>query len=87
MVATKTITIGASDFTKGQLRLRNFTQTGNTSQSLTLTGTALLYNYNASWGGDVNFIAPRIITRGSLYTRTAYIEKNGLLVDKFRIVK
>ena len=82
LAATKTITIGAGGFIAGELRFRNFTQTGNTAHALTLTGTGLLYNYNANWGGDVTFVAPRNITRGTLYNRTAYLEKNGAINDQ-----
>ena len=82
LAATKTVNIGAHGFSSGELRFRNFTQTGNTSQNLTLTSTASLYNYDANWGGDVSFSAPRNITRGTLYSRTALIEKTGALDDQ-----
>ncbi|NQX99289.1 MAG: hypothetical protein HRT73_15630, partial [Flavobacteriales bacterium] len=82
LAATKTITIGGSGFIAGDLEFRNFTQTGNTTQTLTLTNTARIYNYDANWGGDVTFIAPRNLTRGTLYNRTAYIEKTGASDDQ-----
>jgi len=81
LAATKTVNVGGSGFSTGELRFRNFTQTGNTAQALTLTGTGYLYNYNSDWGGDVIFIAPRNYTRGTLYNRTAYIEKTGATND------
>jgi len=77
LAATKTITIGAGGFIAGDLEFRNFTQIGNTAQNLTCTGTARIYNYDSNWGGDVRFIAPRNLTRGTTYNRTAYIEKTG----------
>lgn len=82
LAATKTVNIGGSGFSIGQLSFRNFTQVGNTAQALTLTGTGLLYNYDSNWGGDVAFTAPRNITRGTLYNRTAYIEKTGATDDQ-----
>jgi len=81
LAATKTITIGSGGFVAGDLEFRNFTQTGNTAHSLTCTGTARIYNYDSNWGGDVTFIAPRNITRGTTYNRTAYLEKTGATSD------
>ncbi|MBL4669272.1 MAG: hypothetical protein JKY30_08420, partial [Flavobacteriales bacterium] len=82
LATTKTVNLGGSGFSTGELRFRNFTQTGNTTQALTLTGTGYFYNYDANWGGDVTFIAPRITTRGTLYNRTAYLEKTGAINDQ-----
>jgi len=81
LASTKTITIGGSGFSAGELRLRNFTQTGNTPQTLNLTGTGFLYFYNASFGGNVLFSAPRMITRGTTYSGTAVLEKTGAISD------
>lgn len=78
---TKTITIGGSGFVSGELRLRNFTQTGSTPQSLTITGSALLYCQDASFGGNVVFTAPRILTRGTTYSGTTTLEKTGATSD------
>ena len=77
LAATKTVTIGAGGFIAGQLEFRNFTQTGNTAQNLTCTGTAMIYSYDSDWGGDINFVAPQMVTRGTKYNRTAYLEKTG----------
>ena len=77
----KTISIGPLGYVAGDIEFRNFTQTGNTPQSLTCTGTARIYNYDSYWGGDISFIAPRIITRGTTYNKTVYLEKNGALND------
>ncbi len=80
--ATNTILIGAGGFSAGQLYMRDFTQVGNTAQSLTLTGTGYMTNYDNSWGGDVTFIAPRMYTRGTTYSRTAYLEKSSTTTDR-----
>ena len=77
LAATKTITIGSGGFVSGYLYFRNFTQTGNTAHSFTLTGTSYFYNYDSNWGGDFSATAPRIYTRGTTYNRTAYLEKTG----------
>lgn len=80
LAATKTVSIG-SGYSSGILCFKNFTQTGNTAQALTLTGTGYLMNDNANWGGNVTFTAPRINLSGSTYQGTAYIEKNGVTDD------
>jgi hypothetical protein len=71
------LTIGASGFSSGELRFQNFTQLGASSQNLTLTGTALLSNFESIWNGNVSFIAPQLTTRGTIYNGTTYIEKTG----------
>jgi len=81
LAATKTVTIGAAGYISGYLKFRNFTQIGNTAQSLTCSGTSFIYNYDSNWGGDISFISPRMITRGTTYNRTSYIEKNGSTND------
>lgn len=77
LAATRTITIGGTGFIAAQLYLRNFTQTGATAQALAPTGTTLLTLYDNSWGGDVTFSSPQIITRGTTYSGTASLEKTG----------
>lgn len=71
-----TITVGA--FAAGSLRFRNFTQTGATAQTFSLTGTAALYLGPAStFNGGVNFSAPQLYLNGSTYGGTAILEKTG----------
>jgi hypothetical protein len=74
---TKTITIGGLGFNAGILQFRNFTQLGATPQAITLTGTALLSSYDATWNAPVTFISPQLTTRGSTYNEVTYLEKNG----------
>src|SRR5690606_22903102 len=46
------IMLGDSGFTSGQLRFKNFIQLGNTSQSINLTQSALLYQeIGTIWNG------------------------------------
>lgn len=77
LAANKTVTTGSGGFVDGTLRFRNFTQNGPTAQSLTLTGSAYLFNQDSDWGGDISFIAPRHRTDGTTYRGTAYLEKTG----------
>jgi len=83
LAAGKTIKIGASGFTSGDLRLRRFTTLGNTAQNLSLGGTAgLRLGPNSDFGGDVNFKAWQLfINTGSIYRGTATLEKTGSTSD------
>ena len=78
---TRTITVSGGGFVAGELRFRNFTQTGGTAQALALTGTAYMVQYDAAWGGNVNFEAPRFYTRGTTYSGTSDLEKTGATDD------
>jgi hypothetical protein len=74
----KTITIGSSGFTIGDLRLQRFTQSGTTAQSLALTGTSrLILGPSSQFDGNVNFVAPQLYLHGATYGGTAYLEKTG----------
>ncbi|MBL7859322.1 MAG: hypothetical protein JNM57_16635 [Cyclobacteriaceae bacterium] len=76
------MSIGPGGFDQGQLRYRNFTQTGSTLQALTLTGTATLYlGPSSEFNGDVTFIAPRLFLNGCTYNGTTYIEKTGAVAN------
>lgn len=74
----KTITVGVTGFNTGELRLQRFTQVGATSQSLTLTGNAILtLGPTSTFNGNVTFVSPQVFLNGTTYNGTAYIEKNG----------
>ncbi|MBL0339483.1 MAG: hypothetical protein IPP71_00295 [Bacteroidetes bacterium] len=62
LASGKTISIGSSGFTNNYLTLKNFYQQGATSQTLTLTGTAILNLINANFDGNLTAIMlfPRI---------------------------
>jgi hypothetical protein len=75
----KTISIGGSGFSVGELGLRRFTQTGTAAQTLTLTGssTALVVGPTSEFNGNVTFTSPRLFLYGCRYNGTAYLEKTG----------
>lgn len=78
LASGKSISVGGSGFSSGELRLARFTQTGSTTQSLTLSNTALLrVGPASSFDGDVNFIAPQLALDGATYNGVTYIEKSG----------
>jgi hypothetical protein len=71
-------TITTGSFATGSLRFRNFTQTGATAQTFSLTGTASLYLGPAStFNGNVNFTAPQLYLNGCTYAGSATLEKTG----------
>jgi len=82
MEAGNTIQVGSAGFSSGILEMREFTQLGSAALSLTATGTSTRISvYDASFGGNVSFSAPRLFTRGSTYSGTATLTKTGATND------
>ncbi len=79
LAATKTISIGGGGFLNGALSLPRFTQIGLTAQTLnSFTGTSTLtVGPNSAFGGDVMFVAPRLLLNGATYSGTGVFEKTG----------
>ena len=78
LAAGKTISVGATGFSAGELRLIRFTQLGTTAQTLTLTGTAILQlGTTSTFNGDVAFRAPQLLLNATTFNRSAYLEKTG----------
>lgn len=74
----KTITVGVTGFSLGDLRLALFTQSGSTPQALTLSTTArLIMGPSSVFNGNVDFRAPQVFLNGATFNGTAYIEKTG----------
>jgi hypothetical protein len=79
----KTITIGAGGFSTGTLLLKQFTQTGATPQSLTLTGSAnLTFGPTSVFGGNVTCVSPTLFFNGCTYNGTLNATKNGSTNDQ-----
>ncbi len=78
LAAGKTVTVGGTGYSAGDLEFRNFTQTGATAQSFTLTGTSIIYfETGATFNGAVTALAPQIYLNGTTFNGTTYIEKTG----------
>ncbi|HEX9509538.1 MAG TPA: T9SS type A sorting domain-containing protein [Puia sp.] len=78
LAAGKTIAIGSGGFSAGTLLLRQFTQTGATAQSLTLTGTGnLTFGPSSAFGGDVTTVSPTLYFNGCNFSGTVTSAKNG----------
>jgi hypothetical protein len=82
LAAGKTITVGGAGFSAGTLLLRNFTQTGATAQSLTLTGTGnLTFGPASAFGGDVTSVSPTLLFNGCTFSGLTTCTKNGTTND------
>ncbi|MEQ8302495.1 MAG: hypothetical protein RIB47_03815 [Cyclobacteriaceae bacterium] len=82
LAASRTIGVGGFGVISGDVRLQRFTQVGATAQALNLSGIAILtLGPNSSFGGDVNFSAPRLLLNGTTFDGTAILEKNGAVND------
>lgn len=79
LASGRTITVGGTGFTAGSLRLRNFTQSGTTAQSILLSsGTAALHlESGTTFNGNVNFRFPQLVLSGTTFNGTATLQKNG----------
>lgn len=82
-LTNRTISIGGSGFSVGELGLRRFTQTGTSAQTLTLTGSTTQMNVGpgSEFNGNVTFTSPKIFLNGTRYNGTAYLEKTGTTND------
>ncbi len=77
-----TISIGAGGFSAGTLSLRQFTQTGATPQSLTLTGAGnLTLGPSSTFGGNVTAVSPTFFLNGTTFNGTTNLTKTGATGD------
>jgi type IX secretion system substrate protein len=82
LAAGNTINIGAGGFSVGTLLLKQFTQTGATAQSITLTGTGnLTFGPTSAFGGNVTTVSPTILFNGCTFSGTVISTKNGATND------
>jgi hypothetical protein len=78
----RTISVGAAGFTAGYLLLRQFTQSGATAQSLSLTGTAdLTLGPNSSFTGNVTGSSPALHLNGVIFNGISDFTKTGATGD------
>jgi hypothetical protein len=77
-----TISVGAAGFSAGTLLLRQFTQTGGTPQTLTLTGTGnLTFGPLSAIGGNATTTSPTLLFNGCNFGGTVTSIKNGATND------
>jgi hypothetical protein len=80
MTSPHTITVGGSGFTTGELRLKRFTQSGSTTQTMTFdpSGTGILrIGPVSTFNGNATFSAPGIELDGTTFAGTATLTKTG----------
>jgi hypothetical protein len=77
--AGRTIAVGGTGFTTGDLRIRRFTQAdAATPQTLLLTGTSsLVLGPAIAFSGNSDFRAPQVYMNGGTFNGTVLIEKTG----------
>jgi hypothetical protein len=74
----QTFSIGGSGFSVGDLRLKNFTQTGTTTQTLTLSGNAAMYiESGCTFNADVSFSSPHVYINGATFQGATSITKTS----------
>jgi hypothetical protein len=79
----KTIAAGSGGFSAGTLLLRQFTQTGATPQSITLTGTGnLTFGPSSSFGGNVTTSSPTLYFNGCTFSGVDNCTKTGTSNDQ-----
>ena len=82
LAASKTLSVGSSGFTAGTLLLRQFTQTGGTAQSLSLTGTSTLtFGPSSNFGGSISTISPALYFNGCVFNGVTNCTKTGSTSD------
>lgn len=78
LAPAKTISIGEAGFTEGVLYLINFTQSGTSPLTLSLSGTALLeVGPSSTFNGNISFSAPQLALNGCTYNGITSITKTG----------
>ncbi|MBX2922043.1 MAG: hypothetical protein KF746_07615 [Chitinophagaceae bacterium] len=82
LAAGKTISIGGAGFSSGTLLLRQFTQTGSTPQTLSLTGSGVLtFGPSSSFGGNVTSTSPGLYFNGCTFAGIVNATKTGTTND------
>jgi hypothetical protein len=79
LASGKVLLIGASGFDAGELRLKGFTQTGSTAQSLIdFGGTVAFYlETGTTFNGASTFTAPQLYLNGSTFNQSATLTLSG----------
>jgi hypothetical protein len=75
LASGKTISVGT--FSGNYLTLNKFIQLGNTSQTLTLSGTGVVSLENCTFNGNLTINAPGILTKTSTYYGTTSFNRTG----------
>ncbi len=79
LASGQAIQIGTGGFSSGTLSLKQFTQAGNATSNLLLTGatTLLQVGPSSSIGGNFIVVSPRILLNGAVYSDSVNVTKTG----------
>lgn len=78
LASGRTISVGGTGFTAGELRLQRFTQFGTTVQNLILTGNATFRTGpTAIWNAPVSVTSPSLFLDGAIFNNTNSFTKTG----------
>lgn len=77
LASGKTISVGTTGFSSGTLLLRRFIQTGSTTQSITLTGSAVLNLINARFNGQLTISSPSTLAKDSEFNNILSLTQTG----------
>ncbi len=82
LASGRTITVGSSGFSSGDLRLKGFIQNGATSQVFVLTGAAQLhFSAGTVFNGALTTTSPTILLNGAVFNGTTSFVKTGSAND------
>jgi len=82
LASGRTISVGGTGFTAGELRLQRFTQFGTTAQNLVLTGVAAVrVGPSSTWNGSVAVTSPSLFLDGATFNNTNSFTKTGASTD------
>lgn len=82
LASGRTISVGGTGFTAGELRLQRFTQFGTTAQNLVLTGVAAVrVGPSSTWNGSVAITSPSLFLDGATFNNTNSFTKTGASTD------
>ncbi|MFT3748901.1 MAG: hypothetical protein QM768_11315 [Agriterribacter sp.] len=80
--AGKTISVGGAGFSAGTLLLKQFTQTGSTTQNISLTGSGILtFGPYSAFGGNLTCSSPSLLFNGGTFSGMVNATKTGSTGD------
>lgn len=78
LASGKIVSAGSGGFSAGTLTFKNFTQSGSTAQTLTLSSSATLtFSTSSYWNGPITISTPNILFSGSTFNNKVNITKTG----------
>jgi len=75
----KTLSVGSGGYTAGVLTIRDFTQVGNTAQTINISAStgAFTLGPNNTFNGNIDFSGHSLLLNGNTFNGTATVRKTG----------